>query len=443
MTPLRRVLFAVFIGSGASTAACAQDVDEWTTRLAALRTHNEAAFQVGPRIVDAPRDVAMTAVRDAWPSIDIDGVKTGLLKAFHFGQHPDVLEVLHLGATDSSDDVRQYAFGYLRTFAWRDFVANPDDYAAWRETYAGMDVEDVLHANVVAWVKRYEKSTSDEQEQLQAEMDRLGLLGTPNTKTYRPSVLRYARQAGMPDALLNADASAQRAAQREMAATEPAVLDLFAGGDTNKRYFLIDRGEDAPPDGYKLLVVIPGGTGGEDFQPFVKRMTKEWLPQGYIVAQLVAKEWTPGQFVRVVWPTAKLPIKEAEFTTDAFVEAVVTDVGARKRIISDHVYVMGWSSGGPPAYAATLAEDSSIRGAFILASVFRPFFLPDLSGAEGKSFFILHSPEDFIPIRMAEQARDALQDHGARTLLETYADGHGWPRQIDVVARGMAFLERD
>ncbi len=439
MTSLRRILIVAFIGAIAIAAASAQGADEWASRITALSSHKEMAFQAGPRLVEAPRDVAMSAVRDAWPSIEVDGVKTGLLKAFHFAQHPDVLEVLHLGATDSSDDVRQYAFRYLRTFAWRDFVANPDEYAAWRERYAGQDVEDVLHANVAEWVKRYEKSTRDEQEQLRAELDQFGLLGTPNTKTYRPSVLRYARQAGMPDELLNADASAQR----EMTEADPAVLDLFAGGDTNKRYFLIDRGEDAPLNGYKLLVVIPGGTGGEDFQPFVKRMTKEWLPQGYIVAQLVAKEWTPNQFVRVVWPTAKLPIQEAEFTTDAFVEAVVADVGARKRINSDHVYVMGWSSGGPPAYTAALAEDSSIRGAFILASVFRPFFLPDLAGAENKSFFIMHSPDDFIPIRMAEQAHEALQDHGARTLLETYTDGHGWPRQIDVVARGMAFLERD
>src|SRR5262245_61614828 len=45
--------------------------------------------------------------------------------------------------------------------------------------------------------------------------------------------------------------------------------DLRAGDDADKRYFLIGpkakRG--APADGYKLLVVLPGGSGDEQFLP--------------------------------------------------------------------------------------------------------------------------------------------------------------------------------
>lgn len=124
-------------------------------------------------------------------------------------------------------------------------------------------------------------------------------------------------------------------------------------------------------------------------------------------------------------------------------DAVIQDVSERETIHADHVYVMGWSSGGPPSYAVTLTQDTRVRGAFILASVFKPDFLPDLAGAGGKRYFILHSPDDFIPITMAVNARDELQAHGATTVLETYGNGHGWPKKLDIVARGMAFLERN
>ena len=443
MAPLQRVLIAALLGTNAATTASGQDAGEWAARIAALGAHNDAAFQVGPRLVEAPRAIALAAVSDAWPAIKVDGVKTGLLKAFHFAQHPDVLEVLHLGALDASAEVREYAFVYLRTFAWRDFVSDPDAYAAWRETHAGQDVEDVLHSNVSHWVKRYLAASSDEQAVMRGELDEFNLLGTPNTKTYRPSVLRYAEQAGIPRELL-ANSNAKESVEARRDAEKPLQSkEWFVGDDSNKRYFLHRRTSDPPPDGYKLLVVIPGGSGDENFQPFVGRLAADWLPPGYLVAQLVSKEWIPGQFQQVVWPTAKNPVEEAQFTTEEFVENAVAEIRSRERIDAEHVYVMGWSSGGPPAYAAALARDSSIRGAFILASVFKPIYLPNLAGADGKSFFMLHSPEDFIPIRMAEQARDDLQAHGARTLLETYNDGHGWPRKLDVVARGMTFLEQN
>lgn len=425
----------------AAGVAHAQGADEWAERLRLLTTHNQTAFQVGPRLVDIPSDVALQAVRDAWPDIGDDGVKTGLLKAFHFAQHPDVLDVLHLGATDKSQSVREYAFTYLRTFAWRDFVEAPGDYTAWRNTYKGQDVEDVLNANVTNWAKRYLAASETEQDAMRVEVNRLAFLGTPNTKAYRPSVLRYARQAGLPESLLSTDASHERDMERIAERVEVASLDLRAAGDPNMRYFLITGGE-RPEGGYKLLVVLPGGDGSEDFNPFVERLAQHWLPPGYLVAQLVAPEWSSGQFERLVWPTATNPLEEAEFTTEAFIDAVVDEVNEREQINAGHVYVLGWSSGGPPAYAATLMKDSRVRGAFILASVFKPDFLPDLAGADEKPFFILHSPEDFIPIAMAEKARDELQAHGATTFLETYPDGHGWPRKLDVVARGIAFLER-
>jgi hypothetical protein len=63
----------------------------------------------------------------------------------------------------------------------------------------------------------------------------------------------------------------------------------FANGDTNKLYFLIGETNgpvEAPQSRQPLVVVLPGGDGGRDFQPFITRICKYALPQGYLAAQL-------------------------------------------------------------------------------------------------------------------------------------------------------------
>ena len=40
----------------------------------------------------------------------------------------------------------------------------------------------------------------------------------------------------------------------------------------------------APAEGYRLLVILPGGDGSTDFRPFVQRIAKHGLPPGYLIA---------------------------------------------------------------------------------------------------------------------------------------------------------------
>ena len=98
--------------------------------------------------------------------------------------------------------------------------------------------------------------------------------------------------------------SGQRLAAQDGVA-DIASQDLRAGKDERKRYFLIeaDKGGKAPDKGYGLLVVLPGGNGGADFHPFIKRIYKHAVPPGYLLAQPVAVKWTDGQ--KIVWPTDK------------------------------------------------------------------------------------------------------------------------------------------
>ncbi|MHC4912708.1 MAG: hypothetical protein ACYTE5_06850, partial [Planctomycetota bacterium] len=114
--------------------------------------------------------------------------------------------------------------------------------------------------------------------------------------------------------------------------------ELFAGGDKNKRYFLIGAGEGArvPRRGFGLLIVLPGGDGGADFNPFVKRIYKNSLSKKYLVAELVSVKWTTNQVI--VWPTKRSKVDKQKFSTEEFVEAVIEDVKARYKLNEQNIF---------------------------------------------------------------------------------------------------------
>lgn len=218
--------------------------------------------------------------------------------------------------------------------------------------------------------------------------------------------------------------------------------DLRAGKDENKRYFLIGPKADAtaPTGGYGLIVILPGGPGTADFHPFVKRIFKYAVPDGYVVAQPVAVKWTEKQ--QVVWPTKKLPAEKMKFTTEEFVEAVIGDVAAAHKLDPQRIFTLSWSSSGPAAYAVSL-NCPKVTGSFIAMSVFRPDWLPGLEKAKDHGYFLYHSPDDKVcPFRMAEQAVKDLEAKGAKVKLVTYEGGHGWRGNIyGNIREGVQWLE--
>jgi predicted esterase len=221
--------------------------------------------------------------------------------------------------------------------------------------------------------------------------------------------------------------------------------DLRAGGDEKKRYFLIGSRDAKPPAaGYGLLIVLPGGDGSADFQPFVRRIYKNVLNDRWLVAQAVAPRWDEKQFERLVWPTATAGYPAARFTTEEFIEAIVRDVRGRAKINPRRVVLLGWSSGGPPCYAAALRKDCVVSGAFIAMSVFWPEKLPTLDHVKGRPFYLLQSPEDqAAPIRHAVAAEEALKDAGAKVRLQRYPGGHGWHGDVwTLIGDGIAWLEQ-
>ncbi len=223
-----------------------------------------------------------------------------------------------------------------------------------------------------------------------------------------------------------------------------AARDLRAGNDRDKRYLLIGprREGTAPAEGFRLLIVMPGGKGGPDFHPFVKRIYKNALPEAYLVAQIVAPQWSPEQAKQLVWPTKTNTWPGSKFSTEELVSAVITDIEQRHKLDPRYIFTLSWSSSGPAAYAISLRPNTRVRGSFIAMSVFKPAQLPRLSNARGHLYYILHSPQDFIPLRMAQEARDRLRRNKAVVELATYDGGHGWHGDVfGHINRGVRWLE--
>lgn len=219
--------------------------------------------------------------------------------------------------------------------------------------------------------------------------------------------------------------------------------DLRAGQDENKRYFLIVPPEErpVPTTGYGLLVVLPGGAGNADFHPFVKRIYKQAISDGYLLAQPVAVKWSEQQ--EIVWPTERNRVPGMRFSTEAFVEAVIEDVAGRYKLDLERTFTLSWSSGGPAAYAVSLTSEI-VTGSFIAMSVYKPDLLPPLEKAKGHGYFLYHSPDDRVcPFRMTQQAAQDLENHGAMVKLATYEGGHGWRAGLyDRIREGIRWLEQ-
>ena len=259
-----------------------------------------------------------------------------------------------------------------------------------------------------------------------------------------PQVREWAQKFMLESKSDSKDVKPAGAETAEPEMTDVPMVDLQVGGDAKKRYLLIGAADKPPNDGYALLLVLPGGDGSEEFSPFVRNIYHNALNERWLIAQVVAPKWDDRQFDQIVWPTAGLTYAAAKFTTEELVEAIASDVQSKAKIDPKRVFMLGWSSGGPPCYAAALHAGTPVTGALIAMSVFKPQQMPSLQPAKGKAFYLLQSPDDRVaPIRFAETAEKTLRAAGAKVRLQRYKGGHGWQGDIwKMIGDGTAWLDK-
>jgi predicted esterase len=205
--------------------------------------------------------------------------------------------------------------------------------------------------------------------------------------------------------------------------------DIRIDGDNKKHYLLHAPPKEAaePETGWRVLVVMPGGDGSAEFATFVGGIRDSSLGVGWVAAQIIAPKWDDAQFDQIVWPTAKNPYKGMQFSTEKLVNAVLDDLGKRRKIDPRYVFTLTWSSSGPAGYAVSLEPKTRITGSFVAMSVFKPETLPPLSTAAHRSYYLFSSKQDTtVPFWMAQKAFNELKKAGAIVQLAEYEGGHGW-----------------
>jgi predicted esterase len=205
----------------------------------------------------------------------------------------------------------------------------------------------------------------------------------------------------------------------------PAIQVKERKIEKNQHYFLISHRED-PAEKKGLVIILPGGPGDRNFLPFCANvLTRLGVPKGFVAAQLIAPEWSDDPN-RIVWPSVAIPDEKAEFTTEAFIRAVINDAGTEVNLDKSHIFTLGWSSSGPALYSAS-TRVSEVTGSIIAMSRFFPATSVEKDKAKGKNYFLYHSRKDQIcPFADAEQAVKTLTELEANVKLVEYDGAHGW-----------------
>jgi predicted esterase len=225
---------------------------------------------------------------------------------------------------------------------------------------------------------------------------------------------------------------------REQAPT--ADRELLAGDDPKKRFFFTGpkAGDVEPEGGWGVVLVLPGGDGGEGFREWVRERYDDWIGAGFVWAHLVAPVWKPSQ--DVVWPIAPSPPDGRTFTTETFVADVVQACAKQVRLDPRKVLAVGWSSSGPALWRLLSTKESPVQGYVLVMSVFHAKDVEPLAQAKGRLVSLIHSPQDeTCPLALAEKGRDALKKAGVTADWATYEGGHGWEGESEaLVARALA-----
>lgn len=209
----------------------------WQKRLEECTDHKQAAFSVGPMMLDSlSPDEAWEVVKAAWPNLKNDDVKTGICKAFAFRNHPRVLDVLDLGMADFPTGVRMYVKDYVAWYAFQDFAEDYSAYPAWRKQYAGMPLEEVVAENLRRLAEEIAALPPEEVSK------RAEILYNGKQLDQYPHIQEVLQETGLMQAALNwlasdtdnlqlrrAAVSVLRAAKPSQSVLEQRVLPIVTG----------------------------------------------------------------------------------------------------------------------------------------------------------------------------------------------------------------------
>ncbi len=468
-----RTLCACSVACSLSIGAPLLGQQDWGARIrqadGAEKSNAFAFFGLGGELAAAPGREGIDALKAAWPGMMKTALKQQFVKAWQFENpppfrtryHAHALELFDMVFEENDPQIVSWVVDYVPKYSWRSFetTLGAREWVAEHKSETGVAA---ALAGMKAWAARL-----GEEATRAGAMNDLPAIGYPlrrNPKlielakelklagtiekaiedpgvTYSAIGFAYSMLAELDPAKYPKDGgeaflakyqdrlAAQEAADK--AAEEARILKEFdvrtIDGDAKKRWvFHPPIGKTQPENGWGLLIVMPGGDGAIGFAPFVGGTIRAEAGEDYAVVQLVAPPIEGDGRNSIVWPRLGSKDARVDFTMEPIWRGAIAAVKKERVIDPSRVWVMGWSSGGPPSYLAAVEDDSEVRGAFVVMSVFREDEYPTIANAKGKSFYLLHSAQDFIKMSHPEQAKASLEAAGARVKLQTYEGGHGW-----------------
>lgn len=110
-------------------------------------------WQLVPLLQPLDAEARVEVVRQIWPDAKGEGARASLLQAITNMDvvsgapcNPHLLEILHLGATDPAQGVRQEAFRTLTGIAFKE-IFDKDGYLAWRQQIGDRPLETIVREN--------------------------------------------------------------------------------------------------------------------------------------------------------------------------------------------------------------------------------------------------------------------------------------------------------
>jgi predicted esterase len=137
---------------GMSATNAVSDTGRWRAHIAAMNAMDwRRALGAANEVAALPPDEGLAVVRQYWTTVTNAESRKQFLKAFNFSRHPRQVAVLELGVLDSSPEVREWAFEYLKGLALRDFSSDHAAAKAWLAKHRDEPLADAV-ADSAMWL---------------------------------------------------------------------------------------------------------------------------------------------------------------------------------------------------------------------------------------------------------------------------------------------------
>lgn len=129
----------------------------------ALEIEETNRYQILREFQDIDPKIGLDALSEAWPKLRSDA-KLSLMNTFLAAANPYILGVFHLGATDQSLAVQNFALSAVETVSFRTFNDDYNAYLEWYNRNHTKKLESVLTEGVKAFSEEMAKAGEDQRE---------------------------------------------------------------------------------------------------------------------------------------------------------------------------------------------------------------------------------------------------------------------------------------